>query len=84
MERDDRSRPRMGYLPLAFWLRKAGACRSGLISRSRRRLRLGVSICVRSDILSKRMTRPSAFAVSMDLPLGELDVHLNGFGWEDS
>ena len=61
-----------------------GGCRSGLISRSRRRLRLGVSICVRSDILSKRMTRPSAFAVSMDLPLGELDVHLNGFGWEDS
>ena len=42
-----------------------GACRSGLISRSHRRLRPGASICVRSGIPSTRRTRSSALAVSM-------------------
>jgi hypothetical protein len=41
---------------------RGGASRSGPISRSRRRLRLGVSICVRSDIPSTRRTRSSARA----------------------
>ena len=44
---------------------RSGACRSALISRSRRRLRLGVSICVRSGIPSTRRTRSTAFAESM-------------------
>jgi hypothetical protein len=42
-----------------------GACHSGLISRSRRRLQPGANICAHSDIASKPLTRLSAFAVSM-------------------
>ena len=61
-----------------------GACRSALISRSRRRRRPGVSICVRSGIASKPLTRSSALVVSMTCLCEELDVRLNGFGWEDS
>ena len=61
-----------------------GACRSGLISRSHRRLRPGVSICaalghrLETDDEIERVCREH------DLPLDELDVRLNGFGWEDS
>ena len=60
-----------------------GACHSGLISRSRRRRRLARHLrslghCLETPDEIERVCR------ERDLPLDELDVHLNGFGWEDS
>ena len=60
-----------------------GACRWGLISRSRHRLRPGVSICVRLGHPLDTQDEIERACSEHDLPLEELDIRLNGFGWED-
>jgi hypothetical protein len=81
MEHDDRSRPRMGCPPLAFWLRKAGARRSARTGPSRHRLQPGGSTCAASGI-ALTPTRMSILAEESQTPK-ELDSPLDGFGWED-
>ena len=61
-----------------------GVCRSGLISHSHRRRRPGASICGHSGIALDTDDEIERVCREHDLPLRELDVRLNGFGWEDS
>ena len=61
-----------------------GACRSGPINRSHHRLRPGASICARTRHPLDTDDEIERACIEHDLPPEELDVRLNGFGWEDS